>query len=180
MEELEPEPESTKEAQERITFTISLREYLLSIKSKGIDYITIDKTRADEIRSQEGWNKVVYIEEIIDSTCYRLFDIDDWIHRETNIPEIRDEKRAENYKKAREEHSLLLKWKIASRGILINKAHVDSVKADKYIAGCISPESIVKKESYIDVEGMLDENSYHKALKFYYDLRVKLKYPFIT
>ena len=166
---------------ESFTITMSLGEYLRNHTRAGRDFITIDEERRQQIIKQAGWEKAVYIEQVGDNPCYRLFDIETWSHRETNLPELKQEKQHETFLKAKEQHNQLLQWKINARTILTTKGKLSSEQAERYIQGCISPESAVNKNKFLapNPEGhlLLDEVAYHKAIGFYYNLRTKLNFP---
>lgn len=169
--------ESIKPSLDNIFIRMSLDEYIHGFSNRGIDFITIDKQRRDEIVSQQGWKEVVYIETIVNSECFRLWSMETWKDHETNNVEIKKEKVAEEYKKASRNHAALQAWKSKARFALVTKAKQTSEKAEQLISAMLNPEDSVKKSLYYRADNSFDDDGYKQAIGRYYRMREKLGYP---
>jgi hypothetical protein len=186
--------EETKESTS-VMVTMSLDEYLSHARNRGQRFVTISDERRKEITSQHGWELECFVEEIayereilerLNKPVFKLWRLGDWqFHKETNRELVKETKIA-NHKEASANHAKLIAWKQSAISTLLAKARGMSLQdATGHINNCIDPVGRLSPHDFKDDTNLLTgeilkskESKMGEKIKFYYQLRTKLNYPF--
>lgn len=168
-----------------ITLTISLDEYLSHASNRGQRWVIIDETRRQSIISQANWELECHIQEIEDSSVFKLWRLSDWqFHKETN-KELVAEKRIAEDKSAADNHRRLIEWRASAITALVTKGKMDSSTALTHVLNCIDPVGRLNIDDFEDDTDLLTsevikskEKKLAEKVKFYFQLRTKLGWPF--
>ena len=168
-----------------ITLTISLDEYLSHARERGQRWVIINEERRQVIIAQPNWETECYIQEIEGSPVFKLWRLSDWqFHKETNVELIKEQRVADD-KETAANHNKLMAWCRMAQNTLITKTKMEPSVARRHVRCCINPIEWVKIDEFEDDKDIVSgevtkskETKLAEKIRFYYQLRTKLGWPF--